>query len=461
MPLNDNPLMTFLSVRDKAQAHNMAQQHADMQTAGVLSSLRQHERANRLDDAHRAAIATGDIEAIRKVDPVLALKLTEGGALSDLRRATIGKLTEQTNTVRSQRDAAAKVGAQLDPNSAVWSPENSSGMPRPSVVVPSMTDDQARAMDAASGGAPLSIGVPNQGTLAGLAAQMDPRAGSALMKQVNPAAAAPMTEFQRRATDLRDRSLTLQADNLDARKTKEVASAGTAGVGMMDPETLKFTAQQIWAGDRQAGQGFARSAPMKAALQKAIMEEGQRRGATGQELAGIMAEYEGQKSGQRALGTRQAQIEMAANVTSQFAPLAVAASEGFDRTPFKSLNDVEKAVLSRTASPELRKFNVANTSLINAYARAVNPTGVGTVSDKEHAREMLDTGFAKGDYKAAVDQLMVEINAELKAPGAVKKDMRKLFNEGGPVPTGAVTAPGMRGSDQDLINKYLKPAAAQ
>lgn len=435
MPLSDNPLMTFLTVQDKARAGNLAQQHADLQTAGVLSSLQQRDRTNSLDDARRAAIATGDIDTIMKVDPALALKLREGGALSDLRKGQLARLNEQTATIKSQRDAATQVGAQLDPNSAVWSPENSGGMPRPQMVMPNMTDDQARAMDAASGGAPLNIGVPNQGTLGGLAAQMDPKAAARLL----PIADKPMTEFQRAQTGLRADSIALGRDSLAARADKVVATAGTAGVGAMDPATLKFTAQQILAGDRQAGQGYARSAPMKAALQNALAKEAADQGIDGKALAGIMAEYEGQKSGQRALGTRQAQIEMAANVTSQFAPLAVAASEGFDRTPFKSLNDVEKAVLSRTASPELRKFSVANTSLINAYARAVNPTGVGTVSDKEHAREMLDTGFAKGDYKAAVDQLMVEINAELKAPGAVKKDMRKLFNEGGPVPTGAVT----------------------
>jgi hypothetical protein len=79
------------------------------------------------------------------------------------------------------------------------------------------------------------------------------------------------------------------------------------------------------------------------------------------------------------------------------------------------------------SSPELRAFTASNTSLINAYARAINPQGVGTVADKEHAREMLSTAFSKGDYEAAIDQLMLEIDAARKSPGTVQKEMRDRF----------------------------------
>lgn len=155
------------------------------------------------------------------------------------------------------------------------------------------------------------------------------------------------------------------------------------------------------------------------------------------EMLANQAEFMGEKAGQRTLGTRTANIEMAATEAQALSGLALKASEGWKRTGMKSLNDVEKAVQSRTASPELRQFVAANTSFINAYARAINPQGVGTVADKEHAREMLEVGFSKGDYAAAIKQLQAEIGAATASPGTVKESMRERFTGGKPKPPAA------------------------
>lgn len=200
-----------------------------------------------------------------------------------------------------------------------------------------------------------------------------------------------------------------------------------AGAGELSPATLQLKAEQALAGDSRALVGFARNQKNMTALSNAVADLANKRRISGKDLAAITAEYAGFTAGQRTVGTRQAQIEIAANVTDQFAPIAIAASEGFDRTPWKSLNEIQKAVDSHTASPELRRFNFANNSLVNAYARAINPVGVGNQYDKEHAFEILNTGFSKGDYKAAVEQLQVEINAELKAPAKVKQEMHQGF----------------------------------
>lgn len=72
MPLSDNPLMTFLTVQDKARAGNLAQQHADLQTAGVLSSLQDKQRARESEQTLKAALATGDIDAVAKINPQAA-----------------------------------------------------------------------------------------------------------------------------------------------------------------------------------------------------------------------------------------------------------------------------------------------------------------------------------------------------------------------------------------------------
>jgi hypothetical protein len=149
------------------------------------------------------------------------------------------------------------------------------------------------------------------------------------------------------------------------------------------------------------------------------------------EMLANQAEFMGEKQGQRTLGTRTANIEMAATEAAGLSALALKASEEWNRTGIKSLNDLEKYAQGKTASPTLRRFVAANTSFINAYARAINPQGVGTVADKEHAREMLEVGFAKGDYAAAIDQLQSEISVAQKSPGKVKESMRERFTGSG------------------------------
>lgn len=366
-------------------------------------------------------------------------QLTQQGLLQQAQISNYGRLADETARRSGVEDAQRQASGKL---AGLLSPQGSFGrgtdMERPNAQVFTNDAEAISAMQQAEAkGLPFTGNVPNPSAVKSLAIQADPtHAIPELLRQQRPPLATTGMGARPVAGGYIQQGADGKVEFVQTRQDQ--APVGTAGAGMMSPETLKFTAQQIIAGDRQAGQGYARSAPMKAALQNAVAAEAKEQGITGKDLAAIMSEYQGFTAGQRSVGTRQAQIEMAANVTKQFAPIAISASEGFDRTGIKTLNDLEKAVLSRTSSPELRKFNFANNALINAYARAINPTGVATVSDKDHAREILDTGFSKGDYKAAVDQLQVEIDAELKAPGAVKGDMRRNFTT--PVSTSEVTA---------------------
>lgn len=148
---------------------------------------------------------------------------------------------------------------------------------------------------------------------------------------------------------------------------------------------------------------------------------------TPSEMLANQAEFQGLKAGERTLGTRSANIEMAATEAASLADLALMASNAVPRTNVAKANEWIQMFEKGTSDPELRAFVAANTSLVNAYARAINPQGVGTVADKEHAREMLGTAFAKGDYAAAVTQLLQEITAAKKSPGTVKTEMRDRF----------------------------------
>jgi len=78
-----------------------------------------------------------------------------------------------------------------------------------------------------------------------------------------------------------------------------------------------------------------------------------------------------------------------------------------------------------TGDENVVRLSGAINSMINVYARAINPTGVPTVSDKEHAREILQAAWSKGQINAAIDQMQKEMAAARAAPSLVREQMRE------------------------------------
>ena len=118
---------------------------------------------------------------------------------------------------------------------------------------------------------------------------------------------------------------------------------------------------------------------------------------------------------------------MAVSEANQLVPLALDASAKVNRTNYPSLNTVLIAAAKGTGDPNVVKLGVATNSLINTYARAINPSGVPTVSDKEHARELLENAWSKGQYSAAVSQLKLEMDAAAQSPDIVRERLRNAI----------------------------------
>lgn len=235
-----------------------------------------------------------------------------------------------------------------------------------------------------------------------------------------------------------------QRDDRAERRFQAILAKGNDPNGKLDASDIQFMAGQYLSGDTSVMQNLGRGVQGSkniVALRGEIRKQAEAKGMTPAQVASAMAEFQGEKAGQRTLGTRTANIEMAATEADSLADLALNASNKLGRTGIKSLNTAIQSVEKGTASPELRRFVAANTSFINAYARAINPQGVGTVADKEHAREMLDVAFSKGDYAAVIDQLKSEIAAAKASPGTVKGEMRERFT-GGTKPKGGGPTPG-------------------
>jgi hypothetical protein len=198
------------------------------------------------------------------------------------------------------------------------------------------------------------------------------------------------------------------------------------GGGALDKDTLKEMAGQYLAGDKSVMQNIGRGTQGAAnivALRKEITAQAKAAGLSPTDIATKMAEFSGLTAGERTLGTRSANMGMAVDEAKRVIPLALAASEAFPRTQFVPLNKAIAAVQSGSGDPAVSRFVAANTSLVNVYARAMSPTGTPTVSDKDHAREMLSVAQTKEQYRAVIDQMQQEMDAAGKAPGDVKVEL--------------------------------------
>jgi hypothetical protein len=116
---------------------------------------------------------------------------------------------------------------------------------------------------------------------------------------------------------------------------------------------------------------------------------------------------------------------MAVSEAQNSAKIALAASEKFPRTEWMPVNKALSALESGGGSVEARRFGAAVNTFINTYARAISPTGTPTVSDKDHAREILSTADSPEQFKGVMDVLQQEMAAARKAPGQVKESFRE------------------------------------
>ena len=207
-----------------------------------------------------------------------------------------------------------------------------------------------------------------------------------------------------------------------ARETSPTMQMQMADITIPE-EDKKFWAEII----RKGGSlppGLARSAA-GAKLVSEVMKEVPKGGTKPTEVLAGQAEFGGIKAGERTLGTRSANIEMAVNEADQFADLALSASNAVPRPSFMPLTKAIQAGQKSVGDPKLASFVAANNSFINAYARAISPSGVPTVSDKEHAREMISTAQSPEAYAAVIAQLKKEMAAAVRSPSIVRSSLRE------------------------------------
>lgn len=200
--------------------------------------------------------------------------------------------------------------------------------------------------------------------------------------------------------------------------------------GVFDQPTLTAMADQYLAGDKSVLQNLGRgnmAAINITALRKRIVDRAKELGISPTETAARIGQFNSYTAAQQATGRRAGNVEMAAIEAGNLGNLVTETSAAVPRGNFPLWNKATNAFAENTGDPNIVKFTGALNSFINAYARAINPSGTSTVSDKDHAREILSTAMSHGQIEAGVNQLMAELEQVKKSPGAASKTLSDEF----------------------------------
>lgn len=225
------------------------------------------------------------------------------------------------------------------------------------------------------------------------------------------------------------------SDDQSKMATLREQARATSG-GVISDDAANLIAGRVIAGDEQATTGLARNPATMAKVQEAIVKQAQSQGLSPEEINDRIAEFQGTRAAARTLGTRQANMEVAANEVKRMAPLALAASQNVNRTNYPTFNKILIDAQRGSGDANVVRFGLAANSLIYEYAKFLNPTGIPTDSDKARATDILSTAWSQGQFSAAIQQIQREISVGQQAI----TDTRGELNSGLTTATGSAKA---------------------
>lgn len=210
--------------------------------------------------------------------------------------------------------------------------------------------------------------------------------------------------------------------------TNEEKYKNAGGGGSIPDETANFAAEQILLGAKGVKTGYGRGAQGPeniAKIDAAVARIAKERGISAADLVQRGIDLVGDTSRERTAATQEGRMSSAGIEAQGAIKLGKEASDLVPRTSWVPVNKAIQAYQSNTSDPNLKRFGAANLTIINTYARAINPNGVGTVADKEHASEMLRTADGPEAYNAVLDQLNKEIDMAHKSPAMARKGFKE------------------------------------
>lgn len=263
---------------------------------------------------------------------------------------------------------------------------------------------------------------------------------------------------QDRQASLEDRqqaraeSNALRGETIALRKQTLALSNGDDA--KFSPDDLTFLAQQARQGDTSVYQNLGRGAQGAKniiALRREVMKQEREAGGTGADIAAANVSFQGEKAAARTGATKATNVGMAVTEAQQTFPLVRQASAALPRTEFPGVNRALQAAQTGTGDPRVIALGTALNTSVNAYARAISPSGTPTVSDKEHARELLNTASTPEQLNAVLGMMEKEMAAASKAPTEVM-NRQKARVSGREAPSASDTGAPVRISSDSEYN---------
>lgn len=146
-------------------------------------------------------------------------------------------------------------------------------------------------------------------------------------------------------------------------------------------------------------------------------------------VAGLQAEYAGERHAQVVLGSRIATIDTSIEETLPLGGALVKASNVVPRTDLGPFFNrwITGAQAQLAGSPEMVQFQGALNSYLNSYAKGINPTGQLTDTQQRHAYEVLNTAMSKGAIQAGVEQLNYELQVMREGLFSAAQQVPQMF----------------------------------
>lgn len=159
----------------------------------------------------------------------------------------------------------------------------------------------------------------------------------------------------------------------------------------------------------------------------------------------------GATAAERSLATQTAKMSTAANEANKMINVVSQLSDKVDRTEFPSINAISNAVAKGTGNKEIVQLNTSINALVNSYARAISPTGAPTVSDKNHAREVINSAYSQGQLGAILDVMKQEMAISREAAGTASTELKAARETARGRPTDGAARPAGVGADWALM----------
>jgi hypothetical protein len=237
----------------------------------------------------------------------------------------------------------------------------------------------------------------------------------------------------------------IRGQDLVNQRAKDRLAAETAS-GDLSPQTIDFVAEIY----RQTGQlpplGMGKAAVnMRQKVLERAAQLSMGNGDTAKTAAEAAADVKtaknenaGAAAGQRTLGTQIANVQIAAKEANKMIDVARPYVDKVDPTDYPALNAAGNFVARNTGDPNIVGLATSLNGLVNTYARAISPKGVATVSDKNHAREIINAAMSKGQINEAFKVMGQEMDAALASGPETRAAMRPQAATPAAVPPAAV-----------------------